>query len=94
MDTRWFMGFLDGLLGNPAMQKAQVVIAAGVAKRREETKRVVTELLNARGQIGPNDAELNKILDASSHGTVIREIAKATGVDLLRTLADKLEGKS
>lgn len=39
------------------------------------------------------ESELGKILSAASHGTVIREVAQATGVGILKTLADKLESK-
>ena len=85
------MGFFDALMGgHPLMAKAQVVISAGQTKRREDTRAVLVKYFG-----GPMpDATLEAVLAAASHGTVIREIGKATGVDLLRTLADKLEAKT
>lgn len=89
------MGFFDALLNSsPAMQKAQLVITAGLAKRREATRQAIMGLRGQPSLDGVSDEDLDKVLAASSHGIVIREIAKVTGIDLLRTLADKLEAKT
>lgn len=88
------MGFFDALMSSsPVMQKAQAVISLGLIKRREATRQALIKLRGQPGLDGVSDEDLDQVLAASSHGAVIREIAKATGVDLLRTLADRLEAK-
>lgn len=104
------MGLLDMFMGNPAMQKATAAIEAGLVKREKDTKAALNDLIarvlgGAAGDIKDEklkaqaieeivNSNSDKILVAASHGNVIREIAKVLGIDLLRTLADKLDKKS